>query len=59
MIASVIHVIKLRQSEVANSLALGNAHNWEAYQRMVGEVQGLQYVIDAIDRMLDEEKNQD
>lgn len=59
MIASVIHVIKLRQSEVAMSLASGHAHNWESYQRLVGEVQGLQFVIDSIDRMLEEEKNQD
>ena len=59
MIAQTIHVIKLRQAEIAQSLALGNAFNWETYQRMVGEVQGLQYVLDQIDRLLDEEKNQE
>jgi len=41
------------------SLASGSAHNWESYQRLVGEVQGLQFVLDSIDRMLEEEKNQD
>ena len=59
MIAQTIHVIKLRQAEIAQSLSLGNAFNWESYQRMVGEVQGLQYVLDQIDRLLDEEKNQE
>lgn len=59
MIAQLIHVIKLRQAEVAQSLASGNAFNWESYQRMVGEVQGMQYVLDSIDKMLDEEKNKE
>lgn len=59
MIASVIHVIKLRQAEVAQSLASGNAFNWESYQRMVGEVQGMQFVLDSINKMLDEERNQE
>jgi hypothetical protein len=59
MIASVIHMIKLRQAEIAQSLMLGNAFNWESYQRMVGEGQGLQFVLDSIDKLLDEEKNQE
>lgn len=59
MIASVIHVVKLRQAEIAKSLASGNAINWESYQRMVGEHQGLQFVLDSIDKMLDEERNQE
>lgn len=59
MIPQLIHVIKLRQAEIAQSLATGNAFNWESYQRMVGEVQGLQHVLDSIDKMLDEEKNQE
>lgn len=59
MIASVIHVVKLRQAEIATSLASGNAINWESYQRMVGEHQGLQFVLDSIDKMLDEERNQE
>jgi len=41
------------------SLAGGNAMTWEAYQRMVGEHQGLQTTLDMIDSMLDEEKNRD
>jgi hypothetical protein len=51
--------VKLRQGEIALSLAAGNAITWEAYQRMVGENQGLQFVLDSINRMLDEERNQE
>jgi hypothetical protein len=59
MIEPVLHVVKLRQGEIALSLAAGNAITWEAYQRMVGEHQGLQFVLDSINRMLDEERNQE
>jgi len=59
MIESVLHVVKLRQGEIALSLAAGNAITWEAYQRMVGENQGLQFVLDSINRMLDEDRNQE
>jgi len=59
MIPALIHVIKLQQAEIGASLAKGNATTWEAYQRMVGESQGLQYVLDSINRMLDEERNQE
>ena len=54
MIEQLIHVVKLRQSELAFSLASGNAVTREAYQRMVGEYQGLQFTLNSIDRMLEE-----
>ena len=56
---ALIHRIKLRQSELQASLAMGNAPNWETYQRIVGTHQGLQDAMDMIDSMLDEEKNRD
>lgn len=59
MIDQVIHRIKVRQSELQVSLAVGMPATWEAYQRMVGEHQGMQAVLDIIDSMLDEERNQD
>jgi hypothetical protein len=59
MIDQVIHRIKVRQSELQVSLAVGMPVTWEAYQRMVGEHQGMQTVLDIIDTMLDEERNQD
>lgn len=59
MIEQLIHRIKVRQAEIQVSLANGMPMNWESYQRMVGEFQGLQSTMDMIDNMLDEEKNQD
>jgi transposase len=59
MIEALIHVIKLRQAEIGMSLAQGNAVTWEAYQRMVGEAQGIQYALDAVDRLLEQEEGKD
>lgn len=59
MIEQLIHRIKVRQAELQMSLAAGTPMTWEAYQRMVGEHQGLQGALDMLDAMLQEEKNQD
>lgn len=59
MIEQLIHRIKIRQAEIQMSLAAGMPINWESYQRMVGEFQGLQSAMDMIDNMLEEEKHQD
>lgn len=59
MIEPLIHRIKIRQSEIQVALAAGTPVTWEAYQRMVGEYQGLQGTLDILDAMLDEEKNRD
>jgi hypothetical protein len=59
MIEQLIHVIKLRQAELAQSLALGTAFNWESYQRMVGEYQGLKYTLDALDNLLREDEGRE
>ena len=59
MIEQLIHRIKIRQSELHIALASGTPLNWESYQRMVGEYQGLQLTLSMIDDMLDEQKNLD
>jgi hypothetical protein len=59
MIEQLIHRIKVRQAEIQLSLSQGMPINWESYQRMVGEHQGLQTAMDMIDSMLEEEKHQD
>ena len=59
MIEQLIHRVKIRQAELQLALASGSPINWESYQRLVGEHQGLQKALDMIDEMLDEEKNQD
>ena len=55
-IKDVIGVIKARQSEIAFSLGAGNASTWEMYQRVVGIYLGHQEVLDAINKMLEEEE---
>lgn len=59
MIEALIHRIKLRQAEMQVALAQGTPASWDAYQRMVGQYEGLQTVMDLIDSMLEEEKNRD
>ena len=59
MIEPLLHRIKIKQAEISHALANGSASTWEAYQRLVGEYQGLQDVLDMVDSMLDEERRQD
>ena len=53
--ADLIGGIKARQSEIAVSLAAGNAVNWETYHRMVGQYTGLQEALDILDSLLKED----
>ena len=59
MIEALLHRIKIKQAEISLALATGSPMTWEAYQRLVGEYQGLQDVLDMVDGMLEEERNQD
>ena len=47
--------IKSRQAEIAASLAGGMAANWESYQRLVGNHQGLQEALDILNNLLKDE----
>ncbi len=58
-IKDVIGVIKARQAEIAFSLGAGNASTWETYQRVVGIYLGHQEVLDAINKMLNEEQERE
>lgn len=58
-VMALVHRIKLRQSEMHLSIAQGVPASWDAYQRMVGEYQGLQSALDMVEQILDEEKNQE
>lgn len=57
-ISDIIHAVKARQSEIANSLAAGHATTWEAYQRLVGEWQGLERTLDIINNLLEKEEDE-
>jgi hypothetical protein len=54
-IADLIAGIKASQSDIALSLARGNASTWEAYQRMVGQYQGLEQTLEILNNILKEE----
>ena len=54
MIEQLIHLIKVRQAEIHIALATGGAVTWEAYQRMVGEYQGLETALTMIDNIISE-----
>jgi hypothetical protein len=59
MIEALIHRLKIRQTELSMALAQGIPQSYEAYTRMVGECVGVQYVLDTIDDMLEEDKKFD
>ena len=59
MIEALLHRIKLKQAEISFALANGSVTTWEAYQRLVGEHQGLEDVLNMVNNMLEEERNQD
>jgi hypothetical protein len=53
-IADLIAGIKASQGDIALSLARGNASTWEAYQRMVGQYQGLEQSLEILNNILKE-----
>jgi hypothetical protein len=57
VIEQLIHRIKVRQAELQLSLAQGTPVNWETYQRMVGEWQGLEATLSMINNMLEENES--
>ena len=57
-ISDIIHAVKARQDEIAKALAEGHATTWEAYQRLVGEVQGLQRTLEIINNLLEKEEDE-
>lgn len=53
-VGDLIDQIKARQLKIAQSLAHGHAPTWEAYQRLVGQHQGLEDTLDIINDLLKE-----
>ena len=54
--SQLIGILKGLQSDIATSLANGNANSYEVYQRLVGEYRGLEQALKAIDQLLTEEE---
>lgn len=54
-ISDFIGAVKSRQHAIADSLVDGNAINFETYQRLVGQHQGLEEALDTLNHLLKEE----
>lgn len=54
-ISDLIDGVKQRQQEIAASLVDGNCVNFETYQRLVGQHQGLQEALQILDNIMKEE----
>jgi hypothetical protein len=50
-----ISAVKVRQAEIGNSLIAGHIVNFETYQRLVGQHQGLVESLDILNNLLKEE----
>lgn len=55
--SDIIHAVKARQDEIARALAQGSATTWEAYQRLVGEHDGLERTLEIINNLLEKEED--
>jgi hypothetical protein len=54
-VSDLVGAIKARQAEIKLSLAEGNPATWEAYQRVVGQHQGLEEALELLNNLLKEE----
>jgi hypothetical protein len=57
-ISDLIGGIKARQAEIAASLVVGNATNWESYIRLVGHNAGLQEALEILNNLMKEDENE-
>lgn len=56
MISELIHLIKQRQAEIRMSLVENPVGNYDSYNRLVGEYQGIQWVLDSLNAKLAEKE---
>ena len=55
-ISDLIGAIKAEQLKISNSLVDGFAVNFETYQRLVGQHQGLAKALDILDNLMKEDE---
>jgi hypothetical protein len=53
-VSDFISAVKARRAEVVDSLAAGNCPSFEAYQRLVGQLQGLDESLVILNNLLKE-----
>lgn len=57
LISDFIGAVKARQAEIAAGLAHGNAPDYVAYQRLVGENLGLEQSLEILNYLLKEDED--
>ena len=57
-ISDIISAVKAEQARIAESLTAGNVVNFETYQRLVGQHQGLGSSLEIIENLLKEDENE-
>lgn len=50
-----IGAVKARQAEISTGLTNGNCVNFESYQRLVGQYQGLEEALEILNNLLKED----
>ena len=55
-VSDLIAAINLAQQEISDALTQGHVVNFETYQRLVGQHQGLQKSLDILNNLLKEEE---
>jgi hypothetical protein len=57
LVSDFISAVKARQAEIAKGLAHGNASDFSAYQRLVGENLGLEASLEMLNHLLKEDED--
>ncbi len=57
-VSDFIGAVKARRTEIVEALAAGNCVNFESYQRLVGQLQGLDESLVILNELLKEEDNE-
>ena len=57
LVSDFIGAVKARQAEIAQGLAHGNASDFNAYQRLVGENLGLEASLEILNHLLKEDED--
>ena len=57
-ISDIISAVKVEQARIAESLTAGNVVNFETYQRLVGQYQGLVKSLEIIENLLKEDEDE-
>lgn len=56
--SDLIDAVKAEQAKIAESLVAGHVINFETYQRLVGQHQGLQLTLDILNNLLEEKDDE-